>query len=371
MSTFALPENHAYPFRPENFIGPPNDDQGKLFIASSPRMREIRSRAELVAAVDVPVLLLGETGTGKEVVARHIHSSSPRSQGTFLKVNCAAVPAELLESELFGYEAGAFTGATRSKPGQFQLCEGGTLFLDEIGELAPRLQAKLLHALQDKAFYRLGGRAAVAVDVRVLAATNVEIGRAIIEKKLREDLYYRLSAFTLHLPPLRERKEEIPLLIRHFMNRFSLQHALQPRPFSPALMEACLAYTWPGNIRELENLVRRYLVLGDEDMALAELSSRPDPASPELFGVRESSRSPAVKSGLKSLVRSARKEVETEAILEALERTNWNRTVAARVLNISYRGLRHKMAQYGIGCQQARDEDPAVGSAAFAHSACK
>jgi DNA-binding NtrC family response regulator len=192
-----------------------------FFVAASPAMKKIRSQAALVANVDIPVLLLGESGTGKEVLARLIHKLSPRAHRTFLKVNCAAVPADLLESELFGYEAGAFTGATHAKPGKFELCNKGTILLDEIGEMPPLLQAKLLHVLQDQTFSRLGSRTVVKVDVRILAATNINIPEALANKRLREDLYYRLNAFTLSLPPLRDRKEEIPILLKHFMSRMS------------------------------------------------------------------------------------------------------------------------------------------------------
>ena len=187
-----------------------------FFVAASPAMRKIRSQAALVANVDIPVLMLGESGTGKEVLARLVHKLSPRAHRTFLKVNCAAVPADLLESELFGYEAGAFTGATHPKPGKFELCNKGTILLDEIGEMPPSLQAKLLHVLQDQQFSRLGSRSVIKVDVRILAATNINIPEALATKRLREDLYYRLNAFTLSLPPLRERKEEVPILLKHF-----------------------------------------------------------------------------------------------------------------------------------------------------------
>src|SRR6516225_2087423 len=228
-----------------------------FFVAASPAMRKIRSQAALVANVDIPVLLLGESGTGKEVLARLIHKLSPRAHRTFLKVNCAAVPADLLESELFGYEAGAFTGATHAKPGKFELCNKGTILLDEIGEMPPLLQAKLLHVLQDQQFSRLGSRSVIKVDVRILAATNINIPEALATKRLREDLYYRLNAFTLSLPPLRERKEEIPILLKHSMTRMAERYARPPLPLSPTMMQACLDYSWPGNLRELNNFLKR------------------------------------------------------------------------------------------------------------------
>src|SRR5438309_5137783 len=239
-------------------------------------MRKIRSQSALVANVDIPVLLLGESGTGKEVVARLIHKLSQRAHRTFLKVNCAAVPAELLESELFGYEAGAFTGANHPKPVKFELCNKGTILLDEIGDMTPSLQAKLLHVLQDQQFSRLGSRSVIKVDVRILAATNINIPEALANKRLREDLYYRLNAFTLSLPPLRERKEEIPILLKHFMSRLSESYARAPLTMSAGLMQACLDYAWPGNLRQLSDLIRRFLILGDEKLAVAELNPKND-----------------------------------------------------------------------------------------------
>src|SRR6202046_4706374 len=247
-----------------------------VFIAASPAMRKIRSQAALVANVDIPVLLLGESGTGKEVLGRLIHKLSPRAHRTFLKVNCAAVPADLLESELFGYEPGAFTGATHAKPGKFELCNRGTILLDEIGEMPPSLQAKLLHVLQDQQFSRLGSRSVIKVDVRVLAATNIDIPQALASKRLREDLYYRLNAFTLHLPPLRDRKEEVAILLKHSMTRMAERYARAPLPLTPALLKACHDHSWPGNLRELNNFLKRYLILGDENLAVSELQPQGD-----------------------------------------------------------------------------------------------
>jgi len=318
-----------------------------FFVAASPAMRKIRSQAALVAHVDIPVLMLGESGTGKEVLARLIHKLSPRAHRTFLKVNCAAVPADLLESELFGYEAGAFTGATHPKPGKFEICNKGTILLDEIGEMPPILQAKLLHVLQDQQFSRLGSRSVIKVDVRILAATNINIPEALATKRLREDLYYRLNAFTLSLPPLRERKEEIPILLKHFMSRMSERYARAPLPLSPTLMQACLDYAWPGNLRELSNFVKRYLILGDEKLAIAELNpkSSVNGANVGEYGAKAPSDQ---VGGLKSVARSAKDEAEAEAIARALEETNWNRKQAAALLQISYKALLYKIRQYGI-----------------------
>src|SRR5690349_6903002 len=309
-------------------------------------MRKIRSQAALVANVDIPVLMLGESGTGKEVVARLVHKLSPRAHRMFLKVNCAAVPADLLESELFGYEAGAFTGATHPKPGKFELCNKGTILLDEIGEMPPILQAKLLHVLQDQQFSRLGSRNVIKVDVRILAATNINIPEALATKRLREDLYYRLNAFTLNLPPLRERKEEVPILLKHFMARLSERYARAPLPLTPNMLQACHDYPWPGNLRELSNFIKRYLILGDEKMAINELHPKTDGTGAQ-FDMAP--RNPAeAAGGLKSLARSAKDEAEAEAIARALYETNWNRKQAAALLQISYKALLYKIRQYGI-----------------------
>src|ERR1700681_3228623 len=311
-----------------------------FFVAASPAMRKIRSQAALVANVDIPVLMLGESGTGKEVVARLIHKLSPRAHRTFLKVNCAAVPGDLLESELFGHEAGAFTGATHAKPGKFELCNKGTILLDEIGEMPALLQAKLLHVLQDQTFSRLGSRSVVKVDVRILAATNINIPEALASKRLREDLYYRLNAFTLSLPPLRDRKEEIPILLKHSMSRMAERYARPPLPLSPSMLQACHDYSWPGNLRELNNFIKRYLILGDEKLAVTELLPRNDGTG----GVPGDGSTRAAESGgLKSLARTAKDEAEAQAITQALEQTNWNRKQAAGILQISYKGLLYKI----------------------------
>ncbi|HZR64039.1 MAG TPA: sigma-54 dependent transcriptional regulator [Terriglobales bacterium] len=332
----------------QNYTGEVEDlGEEIFFVAASPNMRKLRSQAALVANVDIPVLMLGESGTGKEVMARLIHKLSPRAHRTFLKVNCAAVPADLLESELFGYEAGAFTGATHAKPGKFELCNKGTILLDEIGEMPPSLQAKLLHVLQDQQFSRLGSRSVVKVDVRILAATNINIPEALASKRLREDLYYRLNAFTLQVPPLRERKEEIPILLRHFMSQLSEQYARPPLPFSPELLQACANYPWPGNLRELGNFVKRYLVLGDEKLAINELRPRTDGSGAEFEPIPPRNGSES-SGGLKSLARSAKDGAEAEAIAKALDETNWNRKQAAALLQISYKALLYKIRQYGI-----------------------
>ncbi len=307
--------------------------------------------------------MLGESGTGKEVMARLIHKLSPRAHRTFLKVNCAAVPADLLESELFGYEAGAFTGANHAKPGKFEICNKGTILLDEIGEMPPSLQAKLLHVLQDQQFSRLGSRSVMKVDVRILAATNINIPEALANKRLREDLYYRLNAFTLQIPPLRERREEIPILLKHFMARLSEQYARPPLPFSPEMLQATATYPWPGNLRELGNFIKRYLVLGDEKLAINELQPRSDGSGAQFEASSpRNGNAPEPSGGLKSLARSAKDEAEAEAIAKALDETNWNRKQAAVLLQISYKALLYKIRQYGIAQQNKNAHKLSAGA---------
>lgn len=315
-------------------------DNETYFLAATPAMKKIRSEIGLLANVDIPVLILGESGTGKEVVARFIHKRSTRAHRPFMKVNCAALPGDLLESELFGYEPGAFTGAQKSKPGKFELCNKGTLLLDEIGEMPPTLQAKLLHVLQDGEFSRLGSRTSIKVDVRILAATNIDVQQHIANKLLREDLYYRLNAFTINVPPLRERKEEIPFLLKQLMSRMADSYGRPPLPITPALLEACQQASWPGNVRELGNFVKRYIVLGDEKMAIAELQRTEALA-------QEAAAQPGSQD-LKSMVRGLKDDAEMEAIQRALTQTGWNRKRAATALNISYKALLYKIRQYGI-----------------------
>ncbi|HEX7159536.1 MAG TPA: sigma-54 dependent transcriptional regulator [Edaphobacter sp.] len=311
------------------------------FVRSSKRMRELEQQATLVARADIPLLILGESGTGKEILALYTHMMSARSQKMFLKVNCAAVPADLLESELFGYEQGAFTGAVKTKPGKFEICTGGTIFLDEIGEMPALLQAKLLQVLQDGTFFRLGSRSPMKVDVRVIAATNINMKEAIANKTFREDLYYRLNGFTLKIPPLRERAEEIPVLAEYFMRKGARRYGRNPLPFSQNLMVRLAEHNWPGNLRELENVVNRYLVLGDEQSILEELA--PAASSQALSVAPETSG-----SGLKALVKNLKGDAESAAIAQVLEGTGWNRKAAANDLQISYKALLYKIKQYDL-----------------------
>jgi two-component system response regulator AtoC len=315
------------------------------FLAASPQMIRIRQQILQIAPVDVPVFICGESGVGKEVVARMIHLRSPRRNHPFVKVNCAALPGELLESELFGFEQGAFTGAIRSKPGKFELANKGTIFLDEIAEMSPHLQAKLLHVLQDQQYSRLGGRQIIQVDVRVLAATNVEVHEAIQDGRFREDLYYRLNVLSINIPPLRERPMEIPLLFRHFLTKYSQQFQKETVEASPHLLEAAMRYLWPGNLRELENFVKRYVILEDDEGSFRELLEM---ASAQQRIAPRAEADPPKEQGLKALVRSLKDEAEMEAIADALEKTHWCRKDAARMLGISYKALLYKMRQFNL-----------------------
>src|ERR1700733_4958219 len=315
------------------------------FLAASPQMVRIRQQILQIAPVDVPVFIYGESGVGKEVVARMIHMRSTRRNQAFIKVNCAALPGELLESELFGFEQGAFTGAVRSKPGKFELATKGTIFLDEIAEMSPHLQAKLLHVLQDHQFSRLGGRQLIEGDVRVLAATNVEIQEAMKSGRLREDLYYRLNVLSINVPPLRERASEIPLLFRHFLQKYSEKFNKEPVVPSQHLIEAAVRYPWPGNLRELENFVKRYVILEDDEGSFRELLEMS--ATRQRISPREEA-APAREQGLKALVRSLKDEAEMEAIGDALEKTHWCRKDAAKMLGIRYKALLYKIRQFGL-----------------------
>jgi len=310
----------------------------------SPKMSEVREIIEQAARVDVTVLIQGETGTGKDVVARAVHDASVRQSGPFVKVNCAAVPRELLESELFGHERGAFTGAHQLKIGKFEAADRGTIFLDEIGDLHPALQGKLLHVLQDGQFSRVGGRSTVKVDVRVLAATNQDLEQAVAAGRFREDLYYRLNVIQIIVPPLRERPEEIAALAEYFMQRYSQLFRRESLRLPPETLQRLLQHRFPGNVRELENMIKRMIVLGDP---LLRRSPLPGGAA-----LSEDNGAPrAVKAAtlsLKDISRKAALVAEREAILQALEQTQWNRVRAAKLLEISYRALLYKIKDSGL-----------------------
>jgi DNA-binding NtrC family response regulator len=344
---------------------------GNMLFGTSPKMEDVKNTIEQVADTNATVLIRGESGTGKEVVARMVFSHSLRSEKPFVKVNCAAIPHELLESELFGYEPGAFTGANRQKLGKFDLAHGGTIFLDEISEMHPALQAKLLHVLQDGGFARLGGKRDIAVDVRVLAATNKQLERAVEEGLFREDLFYRLNVVSIHIPPLRERQEEIPIFLDFFLRKYSEYYGKQPPPFTDYAVSRMMEYSWPGNIRELENLVKRYVIVGNESQIIRELSTHKpmlSPSSGSLPPISEPERSvqpmlrpersspepesalfsPPGDLGVESLSlleigRRAAMSAEREAIERVLNETRWNRRLAAKILKVSYKALLNKL----------------------------
>jgi len=329
-----------------------------LELCTSGKMQSIRTLVQRVAGTDATVLLRGESGVGKEVVARALHMASPRARKEFLKLNCAALPEELLESELFGHQKGAFTGAYRDKPGKFELAHQGTLLLDEVGEIPLRLQAKLLHVLQDGEFCRVGGERTVDTNVRLIAATNRDLEAAMRAGQFREDLYYRLNVIEIRVPPLRERPEEIPGLIDHFLRRFNSQYS-RTADIPPEAVRAFMAYTWPGNIRELENAVKRIVVLGTVQPVYQELvpSLRQELRTAALPNSAVATVSTAsLTGGLKDIARQAAREAERVAIKDVLERVHWNRVKAARLLQISYKALLYKIVQCGLREQDGGQE---------------
>ncbi|HZZ86522.1 MAG TPA: sigma-54 dependent transcriptional regulator [Anaeromyxobacteraceae bacterium] len=328
-------------------VAPSDADGGLGHVSVSAAMYRVWELVRRVADTDVPVLLVGESGVGKDVVARRIHAASHRASHTFVKINCAALPAELLESELFGHEKGAFTGAHAEKPGKFELAHQGTIFLDEIGDMDPRLQAKLLQVLQDEEYYRVGGKRPIRVDARVVVATNRDLEAAIEAGAFREDLFYRLNVVTIRVPPLRERKEDVAPLVRHFVEKYRRRYQGGLQEVPPEVMERFQSHDWPGNVRELENLVRRLVVLRDPAMVLGELGPAPTPIAtppqPEQDGARREARPALEEVPLKEVGRRAARLAEREAILRALMRTGWNKRRAAQRLQISYKALLYKI----------------------------
>jgi DNA-binding NtrC family response regulator len=312
---------------------------GMFVVSASASMRLIRAQAELVAKADCPVLCLGESGSGKEVIARLLHQLSPRASRPFVKINCAALPMGLLEGALFGCVRGAFSGALRLKPGKFEACNGGTILLDEIDAISSPLQTKLLGVLKDHEFTRIGGSTRIPVNVRIIAATSVDVNLAIAAKTLSEDLFRRLGAFVFKLPALRERREDIPMLLQHCMDLFALRYALPSRRITPQVMQRCQEYAWPGNVRELEDFVKRYLILGVESFDRSASVSEPVGSEP--------ARVRGHAEGVGEL-QELRGQAEETAITIALDRTQWNRKAAAGLLNISYKSLLHKIRFYAI-----------------------
>jgi len=316
----------------------------QILFGCSPSMNEIRAMTERICRTNVPILLCGEGGTGKEALARWIHANSGTSSGEFIKVNCAAIPGSLLESELFGYEKGAFTGANVSKPGRVELAHQGTLFLDEIADLDLNLQSKLLHFLQDGTFSRLGDYMERKVDARLLCATNKNLEEETQAGRFREDLFYRIHVFRLKLPPLRERREDIPTLAEFFRQHFEKQFSLKADPFSSEMLEYLQNLNWPGNVRELSNGIARYVLIGPE----AALQQEQPQKKNRVF--QEGTQSPVT---LKGLAKDAIKEMEKSVILEALRTNQWNRRKTAESLKISYRALIYKIRDAGLLSRRA------------------
>ena len=330
---------------------PSDENPEPLLVGESVLLRDVRHVIERVAPTPATVLIMGESGTGKEIVARTLHRASAVRSGPFVKVNCAAIPEGLLESELFGYEKGAFTGAAGRKPGRFELADGGTLFLDEIGEMPLASQPKLLRAIQDGRFYHVGGTHTIDVDVRLVAATNRELDQEVRTGRFREDLFYRLNVVPIRLPALRERRADIPALAHLFIERFARRHALPIEGLDPAAEQVLCAYGWPGNIRELENAIERAVLLSEGNrIGLADLP-------PEMSGPASANapNPPSSSAPLRDRVRDATRLIEREAIEEALRETSGNVTQAARRLGLSRRGLQLKIKELEIGRAEDRD----------------
>src|SRR5689334_4908322 len=320
-------------------------------------MQAVRERLAKLAGANVPVLIQGESGTGKDIIARMIHAASPWRTGPWVKVNCPAIPGTLLESELFGYEKGAFTGAYGVKPGRVELAHRGTLFLDEISELDMPLQSKLLQLLQDGQFCRIGAQADKKVEVRVVCATNRKLEEEIAAGNFRQDLFYRINVVNLYMPPLRERRADISALVSYFLEYYNRKYNCKARPFSQELMEVLQKYHWPGNIRELENLMKRYVILGSEDVISSDLQPREgDLLTPEINLDGPIS--------LKKLTRQATRALERKIILKVLHNHHWNRKQAARTLNISYRALLYKIRDAGLPPNRARRAEDAKSQVA-------
>jgi two-component system, NtrC family, response regulator AtoC len=347
-----------------------------MVFGDSLEMREVKELIERFAGTDVTVLIRGESGTGKELVARALYAGSGRREKPFVKVNCAALPTELLESELFGFERGAFTGAVQQKPGKFEFANKGTIFLDEIGDMSYPLQAKLLQVLQDHEFTRLGGKQDIRVDVRVIAATNKDLPKACAEGHFRDDLYFRLNVVSINLPPLRERRDEIPVLTEYFLRKYATEYQRPYSDVSPETMQLFMDYAWPGNIRELQNLVRRIVVLGTESPVRKEIglgfpvaarraslspatandavvpaTPPPSVAAPAAAAVATPAAAPAfddTNTSLKDISRIAAREAEKVLILRMLQQTRWNRKETAQILGISYKALLYKIKDAGL-----------------------
>lgn len=314
-----------------------------VVFGTSAAMRAVRQTVGKVAGANIPVLIQGPSGSGKEVIARLIHLHSQCSQGPFVKVNCAAIPGTLLESELFGYERGAFTGANTMKPGRVEMANDGTLFLDEIAEIDFGLQAKLLQLLQDSQFWRIGGREDIHVNLRLICATNRHLEEDIELGKFRQDLFYRINVVKIQLPRLRDRAEDLSALVQYFLLNFARKYNTSPPPISPAMMRAFERHAWPGNIRELRNLIERYAILGSEESMANELQQ-----SDNIVDHRAIASANGQNIELKHVTRQTVQELEKKIIMKSLAANRWNRKLAAKELKISYRTLLYKIRQCGL-----------------------
>ncbi len=339
-------------------------DFSQILFSNSPKMHRLRNVIEEIAKTDITVLIKGESGTGKELVAQTIHNKSNRSRKPFIKVNCAAIPRGLLESELFGFEKGAFTGAHLRKPGKFELASGGTILLNEIGEIDISLQAKLLQVLQDGVFSRLGGGGDVFVDTRVITTTKDHLEKSMLEGRFREDLFFRINVMTITIPPLRERKEQIPFLSQFFFDLYKDRYGKEVSPLSSQTINLFKEYHWPGNIRELENAVKRIILFRDEEKALEGLFFRREEESMKPNGMVDlySNNGLGAKDFcLKALGKKAAETAEKEVIRNVLHETHWNRKEAARVLGVSYKALLYKIEKYHLnerrGVRELKEEN--------------
>jgi two-component system response regulator AtoC len=347
-------ETHALKEEVETLRGRVRTEADTLgLLGDNPKMKEVREIIEQVADTDITVLVRGDSGTGKEIVARGLYQLSGRSGRPFVKVNCAALPSELLESELFGFEKGAFTGAQKRKLGKFEYANHGTIFLDEISEMHPGLQAKLLQVLQDGEFSRLGGESDVKVDTRIIAATNRNLEQAVKDGSFREDLYYRLNVMTIHIPALRDRTDTVPLLVDNFLRKYNEQYKKAQPQLSDKTLEIMMGYHWPGNVRELENMVKRMVVLGNETAVVAEIADREAPVEEESGDALDLEALGADFSNgqsldLKAISKRAAQIAEKRVIERVLHQTRWNRKEAAERLQISYKALLYKMKENGL-----------------------
>jgi DNA-binding NtrC family response regulator len=337
------------------FSNAEEDETGYEIQGTSASIESLRQLIRKVARTQATVLIAGESGTGKELVARALYRQSPRANAPFIKVNCAAVPENLIESEFFGHEKGAFTGALNKREGRFELAHGGTILLDEISEISPQVQAKLLRVLQERELERVGGNRTLKVDVRVLATTNRHLEESVERKEFRQDLYFRLNVVPIHIPPLREHKEDVPFLAQQFMPRFARKHGVRVKGISDRCLADLQAHNWPGNVRELQNVIERAVILcGDsgllepEHLGFSSVSARPSTGAPSISSGASGGFSAPVAASSQPQEILSLAELEKRHILAAMEKTNGNRTHAAKLLGISVRTLRNKLNEYGV-----------------------